>query len=84
MLSPEGEDQDCYSNLAALKEQEFLYERPAFPESEYLFKHALTLDVAYETVLPEKREVIQKRTARAMDVLYNGNPDDRYRELAHH
>ena len=52
---PEAE---LYRLLAALQRKEFLYEQPAFPESEYIFKHALTQDVAYGTVLQEQRKAL--------------------------
>src|SRR5262249_39651846 len=63
---------------------EFLYEQPAFPESEYIFKHALTQEVAYGTVLQERRKVLHERTAQAMERLYAGRLEEHYSELAHH
>ena len=75
---------DLYRVLASLQAKEFLYEQPAFPESEYIFKHALTQDVAYGTVLQEGRKALHERTGHAMEVLYKINLDDHYSELAHH
>ena len=49
-----------YRVLASLQRKEFLYEQPAFPEVEYLFKHALTQDVAYGTVLHEQRKSVTR------------------------
>ena len=43
---PQPED-DLYRLLSSLQRKEFLYEQPAFPEVEYIFKHALTQEVAY-------------------------------------
>ena len=59
---------ELYRLLASLQRKEFLYEQPAFPEVEYLFKHALTQEVAYGTVLQGKRS--------AKDVI-DGNDRDR-------
>jgi tetratricopeptide (TPR) repeat protein len=70
--------------LASLQAKEFLYEQPAFPESEYLFKHALTQNVAYGTVLQEQRKALHERTGQAMEGLYEKNREDHYRELAYH
>src|SRR5215510_10204532 len=50
------EDHPQRALYAALQRKEFLYERPAFPEVEYSFKHALTQEVAYGTVLQERRK----------------------------
>ena len=76
---------DLYRLLASLQRKEFLYEQPAFPEVEYIFKHALTQEVAYGTVLQEQR----KRPARANRArrLKHCTPrrfEDHYSDLAHH
>ena len=47
-------EEELYRLLATLQSKEFLYEQPAFPEVEYLFKHALTQEVAYNSVLQER------------------------------
>jgi len=78
---PEAE---LYRLLSALQRKEFLYEQPAFPEVEYLFKHALTQEVAYGTVLQDRRKGLHERTAQAVESLYEDNLEDHYSELAHH
>jgi hypothetical protein len=75
---------DLYRLLSALQHKEFLYEQPAFPEVEYLFKHALTQEVAYNSVLQERRKAWHEQTAQSIEGLYNANLEDHYRELAHH
>ena len=60
-------EEELYRLLASLQRKEFLYEQPAFPEVEYLFKHALTQEVAYGTVLQERRKALHERTAQAME-----------------
>ncbi len=77
-------EEELYRLLAALQHKEFLYEQSAFPEVEYLFKHALTQEVAYGTVLQERRRTLHERTARAIEALYQATLDDHYSELAHH
>ncbi len=54
-------------SLSHLRAAEFIYEQPAFPEPEYTFKHALTLDVAYNSLLVERRKVLHERTAQAIE-----------------
>ncbi len=73
-----------YSLLASLQRKEFLYEQPAFPEVEYLFKHALTQEVAYGTVLQERRKALHERTAQVIEALYSASLDEHYSELAQH
>ena len=77
-------EDELHQILASLQAREFLYEQPAFPESEYLFKHALTQDVAYGTVLQEQRKTLHERTGHAMEGLYRTSLSDHYSDLAHH
>src|SRR5207249_8826175 len=44
-------EEELYRLLSSLQRKEFLYEQPALPEPDYIFKHALTQEVAYGTVL---------------------------------
>jgi len=50
---PEAE---LYRVLSHLQGAEFIYEQPAYPEVEYTFKHALTQEVAYSSLLVERRK----------------------------
>src|SRR5262249_47442080 len=51
---------------------------------EYTFKHALTHDVAYNSILTERRKMLHERTATAIDALWHDHLDDHVSELAHH
>ena len=77
-------EDELYRILSSLQAKEYLYEQPTFPESEYLFKHALTQDVAYGSVLQEERKTLHEKTAQAMETLYREKLEDYYGELAHH
>src|SRR5262249_13910777 len=70
--------------LSHLRAAEFIYEQPAFPEPEYTFKHALTQEVAYNSLLVERRKVLHERTAQAMEALFHHRLEDHYSELAYH
>src|SRR2546425_4503822 len=63
-------EEELYHLLSALQHKEFLYEQPAFPEVEYLFKHALTQEVAYTSVLQERRKELHERTAQAIEEVF--------------
>ena len=56
-------------HLAALQSAEFLYETRLFPEHEYTFKHALTHEVAYGSLLLERRRVLHARIVEALEAL---------------
>jgi class 3 adenylate cyclase/predicted ATPase len=77
-------DEELERMLAALQLSEFIYEQPAFPESAYTFKHALTQEVAYGSLLIERRKNLHESTARQIEVLFNSRLEDHYGELAHH
>jgi hypothetical protein len=70
--------------LGGLQIREFIYEQPAAGDVKYTFKHALTHDVAYHSLLIEHRKLLHERTAQAIEVLYRGALEDQYADLAHH
>nr|WP_315595755.1 adenylate/guanylate cyclase domain-containing protein [uncultured Cupriavidus sp.] len=70
--------------LADLQAADFVHERPAFPEVEYAFKHALTQEVAATTMLIERRSELHESTAQAIETLFPGRLKDYCNELAHH
>jgi predicted ATPase len=77
-------EEELYRVFSSLQNKEFLYEQPAFPEVEYIFKHALTQEVAYNSVLQERRKALHEQTAVALETLYSANLEDHYSDLAHH
>jgi adenylate cyclase len=77
-------DDDLRELLAHLEAAEFIYERPAFPEVEYSFKHALTQEVASHSLLTERRSALHERTAQAIEALFPTRIADYCSELAHH
>jgi class 3 adenylate cyclase/tetratricopeptide (TPR) repeat protein len=70
--------------LAHLQAAEFLYETRFFPELEYTFKHALTHEVAYESLLHERRKVFHGRVVEAIERLYQDRLAEQVDRLAHH
>jgi len=72
------------ATLRDLQDAGFVYEEPGAGESIYLFKHALIQDVAYNSVLLERRKLLHERTAAAIESLYAERPDDYVAEIAHH
>jgi tetratricopeptide (TPR) repeat protein len=70
--------------LAHLQAAEFLYETRLFPEPAYTFKHALTHEVAYGSLLQERRRVLHARTVEALETLYAGQLGEQVERLAYH
>ncbi len=70
--------------LDDLQVAEFIYEQPAAGDFEYTFKHALTQQVAYQSVLMERRKTLHERTAVALETIHASQIDDHLVELAYH
>ncbi|HSF32320.1 MAG TPA: adenylate/guanylate cyclase domain-containing protein [Candidatus Tectomicrobia bacterium] len=70
--------------LTHLQAAEFLYETRLFPEIEYTFKHALTHQVAYESLLQERRRGLHARIVEALEVLAGERVAEEVERLAHH
>jgi class 3 adenylate cyclase/tetratricopeptide (TPR) repeat protein len=73
-----------HGSLAQLQAAEFLYETCLFPDHEYTFKHALTHEVAYSSVLQEQRRVLHARIVEALEALVGDRLAEQVEHLAHH
>ena len=71
-------------SLAHLQAAEFLYETRLFPELEYTFKHALTHEVAYGSLLQERRRALHAQIVMALEVLAKDRMTEQIERLAHH
>jgi len=70
--------------LTSLVGLEILYEKALYPELEYIFKNVLTQEVAYESLLKQRRQEIHGRIARAIEELYADRLEQHYELLAYH
>ena len=70
--------------LAHLQAAEFLYETSLFPDLEYTFKHALTHEVAYGSVLQDRRRALHARIVEAIEALHPDRLAEQVERLAHH
>jgi class 3 adenylate cyclase len=80
----EMSEEGVYRGLSNLQISEFLYETSLFPERVYTFKHALTHEVAYSSVLQERRRVLHARIVEALEVLAGDRLAEQVERLAHH
>jgi tetratricopeptide (TPR) repeat protein len=67
-----------------LQAAEFLYETRLFPEPEYTFKHALTHEVTYGTLLQDRRKALHARIVGAIERSYPERLAEHVERLAHH
>ena len=77
-------DEGLRRGLERLQAAEFVYEASVSPELEYTFNHALTHDVAYGSLLEDRRRALHAALVDAIERLYTDRPDEHLEELAHH
>ena len=80
----EDGDEELHRRLADLQTAEFLYETSLFPDVEYTFKHALTHDVAYDSLLQSQRRALHARIVDVIEHLYADRLVEYVESLAHH
>jgi len=73
-----------HRGLTHLQAAEFLYETHLFPERVYTFKHALTHDVAYSSLLHERRRTLHARIMTALEDVAGDRLDEQIERLAYH
>ena len=76
--------EEIKSHLINLQDLEFIYEKSLFPELEYIFKHALTQEVAYNSLLIKRRKEIHEKIGKAMEDIYKDRLEEFYEMLAYH
>src|SRR6516165_6127713 len=77
-------DEGLPHRLARLQAAEFLYETSVSPDAAYTFKHALTHEVAYGSLLQKRRRALHARTVEAIEGLYPERLAEHVERLAHH
>jgi len=72
------------SHMALLTDHEFLYPRTGRPERAYAFKHALTQQVAYDSLPPARQRELHARAGQALEGLFADRLEEAYDRLAYH
>lgn len=84
LQSTMGMHEELKSTLLNLQGLEFISEKRLFPELEYIFKHALTQEVAYNSLLQKRRKEIHEKIGEAIEFLYPERLEEYYELLAYH
>jgi class 3 adenylate cyclase/tetratricopeptide (TPR) repeat protein len=71
-------------HLVSLQRAQMIRERARVPELEYIFKHHLTQEAAYNGLLARDRRAIHRQVAESLERLYAERLDERVELLAHH
>ncbi len=77
-------EHEILSYLSALKDSELLYERGIYPQSTYIFKHSVTREVVYDSILTKKKKQLHEKIARIIEDIYKEDICYHYGILANH
>jgi len=77
-------EKELLSHLSTLRDSELLFERGIYPDSAYIFKHALTREVVYDSILTKKKKQIHKKIAGTMEDIYKDDICYHYGVLSDH
>jgi tetratricopeptide (TPR) repeat protein len=75
---------ELLSLVSVLKDSELIYERGIFPQSTYIFKHALSREVVYDSIITTRKKRLHEEIANAIENLYKDNIGEHYEILAEH
>jgi predicted ATPase/class 3 adenylate cyclase/ribosomal protein L40E len=78
------DENELRERLMTLTNSDLIYESGVYPDLDYLFKHALTLEVAYNTLLLQKRKELHEKVGSAIEEMYPSRLEEFYGVLAHH
>jgi class 3 adenylate cyclase/predicted ATPase len=77
-------ERELLSHLSVLKDSELLYERGIYPQSTYIFKHALIQDAAYLSLLKSTRQKYHRKIAEVLEKHFSDTGEEQPELLAHH
>ena len=77
-------EQKLISHLSTLKDSELIYERGIYPETAYIFRHALTREVVYDSILTTRKKKLHERIGDAIEEIYRAKLDEHYVIIAKH
>jgi class 3 adenylate cyclase/tetratricopeptide (TPR) repeat protein len=77
-------EKELLSNLSILKDSELIYERGIYPQSNYIFKHALTREVVYDSILAKRKKKLHEEIGETIEQLYKDNLSEHYEVLSEH
>jgi class 3 adenylate cyclase/tetratricopeptide (TPR) repeat protein len=77
-------EQELLTHLSVLRDSELLYERGLYPQSYHIFKHALTQEVVYSSILSKRRKRLHQQVGSAIEQIHKENLSEHYGVLSEH
>ena len=78
------QEQDLRARLHELQSAEYLYESRLFPELEYTFRHSMTREVAYSSLLREHTRALHEKVATELVRMAAGRIEEEVEQIAEH
>jgi class 3 adenylate cyclase/tetratricopeptide (TPR) repeat protein len=75
---------ELLTHLSALKDAELLYERGIYPNTSYIFRHALTQEVVYGSILARRRRELNNQIGAAIEEIHKDDLTEHYEILSEH
>jgi class 3 adenylate cyclase/tetratricopeptide (TPR) repeat protein len=75
---------ELLSHLSAIKDAELLYERGIYPRTSYIFRHALTREVVYRSILERRRRELHGRIGTAIEEIHGDDLAGHFEILSEH
>ena len=80
----EHTEQELLPIISVLKDSELLYEKGIYPQSIYVFRHALTQQVVYNSILAGKKKELHEKIGSAIEQIYPERLEEFCEVLAYH
>jgi len=77
-------EKNLLSSLSNLKDSELIYERGIYPDTIYIFKHSLTREVVYDSIMTNRKKGLHESIGLAMLALFQNNLESNFEILAEH
>jgi class 3 adenylate cyclase/tetratricopeptide (TPR) repeat protein len=77
-------EQELLSHLSILRDSELLYERGIYPQSNYIFKHALTREIVCDSILAKRKKKLHEEIGNAIEELCKNSLSEHFEVLAEH
>ena len=77
-------ENDLLSNLSILKDSELIYERGLYPDTTYIFKHAIAREVVYDSILSKRRKTLHNTIGNAIEEVNQEKIEEHFEILAEH
>ena len=78
------DEKELLTLILVLKDAELLYERGIHPRTSYIFRHALTREVVYGSILARRRRELHRQIGTALELLNKENLSEHYEILSEH